>query len=398
MTDAYEPRPEHKFAFGLWTVGHQGRDPFGDVVRPWVDPVDLVKRLGDLGVWGVSYHDDDLLGPDEGSADRARRIARFAAALDETGVVCSMATTNLFFHPVFRDGAFTANDRQVRRYAIRKVMDNLDVAAELGAKVYVCWGGREGSDTDAAKDPRIALDRYKEAFDILGEYVLERGYDIRFAFEPKPNEPRADIFLPTVGHALAFIERLAHPELVGLNPEVGHEHMANLNFHHGVGQALWQGKLFHIDLNGQHGPKFDQDLTFGHGDLLSAFFLVDLLENGGPGGGPAYDGPRHFDYKPLRTEDSSGVWTSAADNMRTYLLLKERARAFRADPEVQAALVTSKVPELAVPTLAPGESYADLLADRSSFEDFDADAVGARGYGFGHLDQLALEHLLGART
>ncbi len=388
MTDAYEPRPEHKFAFGLWTVGHQGRDPFGDVVRPWVDPVDLVKRLGDLGVWGVSYHDDDLLGPDEGSADRARRIARFAAALDETGVVCSMATTNLFFHPVFRDGAFTANDRQVRRYAIRKVMDNLDVAAELGAKVYVCWGGREGSDTDAAKDPRIALDRYKEAFDILGEYVLERGYDIRFAFEPKPNEPRADIFLPTVGHALAFIERLAHPELVGLNPEVGHEHMANLNFHHGVGQALWQGKLFHIDLNAQKGVRFDQDMRFGAEAQTEMMFLVGLLERAG------YDGPRHFDCRAYRTEDLEGVWDFARGCMRNYLILKEKAAAYAADPEVQAAQAASRIPELAVTTRGAGESLASLRADADRF---DPDGRAAVGAGYDRLDQLAVEHLFGVR-
>ena len=388
MTDVYEPRPEHKFAFGLWTVGHQGRDPFGDVVRPWVDPVDLVKRLGDLGVWGVSYHDDDLLGPGEGNADRARRIARFAAALDETGVVCSMATTNLFFHPVFRDGAFTANDRQVRRYAIRKVMDNLDVAAELGAKVYVCWGGREGSDTDAAKDPRIALDRYKEAFDILGEYVLERGYDIRFAFEPKPNEPRGDIFLPTVGHALAFIERLEHPELVGLNPEVGHEHMANLNFHHGIGQALWQGKLYHIDLNAQKGVRFDQDIRFGAEAQKEMMFLVGLLERAG------YEGPRHFDCRAYRTEDLEGVWDFARGCMRNYLILKEKAAAFAADPEVQAAQAASRIPELAEATRAVGESLSALRADADRF---DPDGRAAVGLGYDRLDQLAVEHLFGVR-
>lgn len=388
MTDAYQPAPEHKFAFGLWTVGHVGRDPFGDAVRPWTDPVDLVKRLGDLGVWGVSYHDDDLLAPDEGHGDRSRRIARFAAALEETGVVCSMATTNLFFHPVFRDGAFTANDRQVRRYAIRKVMDNLDVAAELGAKIYVCWGGREGTDTDAAKDPRIALDRYKEAFDILGQYVLERGYDIRFAFEPKPNEPRGDIFLPTVGHALGFIERLEHPELVGLNPEVGHEHMANLNFHHGIGQALWQGKLYHIDLNAQKGVRFDQDIRFGAEAQKEMMFLVGLLERAG------YDGPRHFDCRAYRTEDMEGVWDFARGCMRNYLILKEKAAAFAADPEVQAAQAAARIPELAEPTRAPGESLAQLRADSDAF---DPAARAAVGSGYDRLDQLAVEHLFGVR-
>ena len=308
-----------------------------------------------------------------------------------------MMTTNLFTHPVFKDGAFTSNDREVRRFALRKVMRNLDLAAEFGAETYVFWGGREGAETDAAKDVRAALERYREAIDVLCEYVLDRGYGLRFALEPKPNEPRGDILLPTVGSALAFISALEHEEMVGVNPEVGHEQMAGMNFVHSISQALWQQKLFHIDLNGQHGAKYDQDLVFGHGDLLSAFFLVDLLENGGPRGAPAYTGPRHFDYKPLRTEGSDGVWASVTANMVTYLLLKERAAAFRADPEVQDALRASKVGELSTPTLRRGESATDLLSDRSAFEDFDAEATGAASYGFAHLDQLAVEHALGAR-
>jgi xylose isomerase len=302
-----------------------------------------------------------------------------------------MMTTNLFTHPVFKDGGFTSNDRSVRRYALRKVMRNLDLAAELGAKTYVFWGGREGTEVDAAKDVRTALDRFREALDTLAQYSTDRGYGLRFALEPKPNEPRGDILLPTVGHALAFINSLEHADMVGVNPEVGHEQMSNLNFVHAIAQALWQGKLFHIDLNGQHGPKFDQDLIFGHGDVLSAFYLVDLLENSD------YDGPRHFDYKPLRTEDVEGVWASAAANMSTYLLLKERAAAFRADPEVQAALEKAGYNELGQPTLAPGETYEDLLADRSAFEDFDPDKAAERGYGFVRLSQLGVEHLLGAR-
>jgi xylose isomerase len=298
---------------------------------------------------------------------------------------------------VFKDGGFTANDRSVRRYALRKVLRNIDLAASLGAKTYVLWGGREGTEYDGAKDVRDALERYKEGLNLLTSYVIERGYDIRFAIEPKPNEPRGDILLPTVGHAIAFIGELEHPDRVGLNPEVGHEQMAGLNFVHGIAQALWHGKLFHIDLNGQRGIKFDQDLVFGHGDLLNAFFLVDLLEFGGVGGGPTYDGPRHFDYKPSRTEDSDGVWASAAANMRTYLLLKERAAAFRADPDVRDALAASRVGELSQPTLGPGETYTDLLADVSAFEEFDADATAERGFGFVHLNQLAVEHLVGAR-
>ena len=391
------PTPEDLFTFGLWTVGWQARDPFGDATRPALDPVESVHRLAELGAYGVTFHDDDLIpfGSDESARDT--HIKRFRAALDETGLVVPMMTTNLFTHPVFRDGALTSNDRDVRRYALRKVMRNLDLAAEMGASTYVFWGGREGSETDAAKDVRAALERYREGLDLLAAYVVDRGYRLRFALEPKPNEPRGDILLPTVGHALAFISTLEHADMVGVNPEVGHEQMSNLNFVHGISQALWQGKLFHIDLNGQHGPKFDQDLVFGHGDLLSAFFLVDLLENGGPDGGRAYDGPRHFDYKPMRTEDIAGVWASASANMRTYLLLRQRAAAFRADPEVQAALRASRVDQLAIPTLAEGESYADLLADRSAFETFDAEAAGERGYAFGALDQLAVEHLLGAR-
>ncbi|MEV4579183.1 xylose isomerase [Nonomuraea jabiensis] len=379
----YEPTPEDRFTFGLWTVGWQARDPFGDASRAPLDPVESVHRLAELGAYGVTFHDDDLLAV---QPDRDRAIAAFRKALAETGLKVPMATTNLFTHPVFRDGAFTSNDRDVRRYALRKVMRNLDLAASLGATTYVCWGGREGSESDAAKDVRAALGRYKEAVDLLCGYVRERGYGIRFALEPKPNEPRGDILLPTIGHALAFIGELEHPEMVGLNPEVGHEQMAGLNFVHGIAQALWHGKLFHIDLNGQHGPRFDQDLVFGHGDVMSAFFLVDLLEHGG------YDGPRHFDYKPPRTEDASDVWVSAAANMRTYLILREKARAFRADPEVREALRASRVEELGLPTLNRGETLADLASD-----DFDPDRAAARGYHFTHLNQLALEHLLGVR-
>jgi xylose isomerase len=298
---------------------------------------------------------------------------------------------------VFKDGGFTNNDREIRRYALRKVLRNVDLAAELGAQTYVMWGGREGAETDSAKDLASALDRMREGIDTVAAYVKDQGYGLRLAIEPKPNEPRGDILLPTAGHALAFIRQLEHGDIVGINPEVGHEQMSNLNFVHGIAQALWEGKLFHIDLNGQNGPKFDQDLIFGHGNVLNAFFTVDLLENGFPNGGPRYDGPRHFDYKPLRTEDTAGVWRSAEANMATYLLLKERALAFRKDPEVQAAMEASKVFELGSPTLAEGETYKDLLADRSAFEDFDAVAKGQQGYGFVHLDQLAIEHLLGAR-
>jgi xylose isomerase len=392
-----KPTPEDKFSFGLWTVGWQARDPFGDATRAALDPIETVHKLAELGAWGVCFHDDDLVPFGSDDAERAKIIERFKEALAETGLAVPMLTTNLFTHPMFKDGGFTSNDRGVRRFALRKVMRNLDLAAELGATTYVFWGGREGTEVDTAKDVRTALDRYREGLDTLAQYVIDRGYGIRFAIEPKPNEPRGDILLATVGHALAFINSLEHSDMVGLNPEVGHEQMSNLNFVHAIAQALWHDKLFHIDLNGQHGPKYDQDLVFGHGDLLSAFGLVDLLENGGPGGGRAYDGPRHFDYKPLRTENPDGVWLTAAANMRTYLLLKERAKAFRADPEVQEALEESGASALATPTLAAGETYDDLLADRSAFEEFDVGAAAGRGYGFARVDQLALEHLLGAR-
>ncbi len=389
MSSALIPAPADKFTFGLWTVGYQGRDPFGDPTRAALDPVETVHRLAGLGAYGVTFHDDDLVPFGSTDAERAQRIGRFRAALDETGLRVPMATTNLFNHPVFKDGAFTANDRDVRRYALRKTIRNIDLAVELGAEVYDFWGGREGAESGAAKDVRAALDRYKEAFDLLGEYVTGQGYDIRFAIEPKPNEPRGDILLPTVGHALAFINSLERPDLVGLNPEVGHEQMAGLNFPHGIAQALWHGKLFHIDLNGQSGIKYDQDLRFGAGDLRAAFWLVDLLESAG------YQGSRHFDFKPPRTEDFDGVWASAAGCMRNYLILRERAAAFRADPVVQQALKAARLDQLAQATLAPGEKLSDLLADRGAFEDFDVEAAAARGMAFEQLDQLAMDHLLG---
>ncbi|MER5478935.1 xylose isomerase [Streptomyces sp. NPDC002734] len=384
-----QPTPEDKFTFGLWTVGWQGKDPFGDATRPALDPVESVNRLAELGAYGVTFHDDDLIPFGSSDAEREAIVKRFREALDATGMKVPMATTNLFTHPVFKDGGFTANDRDIRRYALRKVIRNIDLAVELGATTYVAWGGREGAESGAAKDVRVALDRMKEAFDLLGDYVVSQGYDLKFAIEPKPNEPRGDILLPTIGHALAFIERLERPEMVGVNPEVGHEQMAGLNFPHGIAQALWAGKLFHIDLNGQSGIKYDQDFRFGAGDLRQAFWLVDLLESSD------YAGPKHFDFKPPRTEDIDGVWASAAGNMRNYLLLKERALAFRADPEVQEALRAARLDELAQQTAADG--LEGLLADRSAFEEFDVDAAAARGMAFERLDQLAMEHLLGAR-
>jgi xylose isomerase len=345
-----------------------------------------VRKLAELGAYGVNFHDNDVFDFDATDTERDKKIADFRRALEETGLVVTTATTNLFSHPMFKEGAFTANNRDVRRFALAKVMRNLDLAAELGAGVYVFWGGREGAESGASKDIRAALERYKEAMDILSGYVIEQGYSLRFAIEPKPNEPRGDILLPTAGHALAFINELAHPEMVGINPEIGHEEMASLNYAHGITQALWHGKLFHIDLNGQNGPRYDQDLRFGAGNARGAFWVVDALEAGG------YDGPVHFDYKPPRTEDDDGVWDSAAACMRNYLILRAKVRAFRADPEVVEALAASHVADLALPTLADGETWRDVRGFTPDIE-----ALAARGMAFEHLDQLALDHLYGVR-
>jgi xylose isomerase len=388
------PRPDDKFSFGLWTVGWLGADPFGAPTRPALDPWEYAERLAELGAWGISLHDNDVFAFDADEAKRTERVRRLATTAEHAGLVVEMVTTNTFSHPVFKDGALTANDRGVRRFGLRKVLRAVDLAVELGATTFVMWGGREGAEYDGSKDLYSAFDRYKEGIDTIAGYIKEQGYALRIGLEPKPNEPRGDIFLPTVGHALALIAQLDNGDVVGLNPEVGHEQMANLNFVHQVGQAMWTGKLFHIDLNGQRGAKYDQDLVFGHGDLLSAFFTVDLLENGFPGHPevPRYSGARHFDFKPSRTEHFEGVWASAAANMRTYLLLAERAATFRADPRVQEAMSYSGVFELATPTLEPGEQASDLLA---SLDDFDPDKAAERDFGFVALNQLALEHLVG---
>ena len=392
------PTRADKFSFGLWTVGWSGTDPFGGPTRPPLEVVHAVEQLAEAGAYGLTFHDDDLFPFGSTEAERQRQIDRLKGALSETGLIVPMVTTNLFSEPVFKDGGFTSNDRSVRRFALRKVLRQIDLAAELGARTFVMWGGREGAEYDHSKDLRAAIERYREAVNLLAQYSTDKGYGLHFAIEPKPNEPRGDILFPTVGHALAFISTLERPELFGLNPEVGHETMTGLNFVAAVQQALEAGKLFHIDLNGQRGIKYDQDLVFGHADLYNAFALVDLLEFGGPGGGRSYEGPRHFDYKPSRTEDETGVWQSARANMTNYLLLKERAAAFRADPEVQEALAAARVDELRRPTLSEGEGYDELLADRSAWEEFDPHPYfGGKGFGFVRLQQLATLHLLGAR-
>ena len=385
---ALTPTRTDKFSFGLWTVGNSGRDPFGEATRARLDPNDSVRRLAELGAFGVSMHDNDLVPFDATPADRDAIVARFRKTLAETGMVVSMATTNLFSHPVFKDGAFTSNARAVRRYAIAKTMRAIDLGAELGAPTYVFWGGREGVEAMAAKRPADALDRYREAIDFLCDYVLDRKYPMRFAIEPKPNEPRGDAFLPTVGHALAFIGALEHPEMVGLNPETAHETMSGLSFYHAVAQTLWHGKLFHIDLNGQKIGRYDQDLRFGSEGLKEAFFLVMLLEESG------YAGPRHFDAHAYRGEDADGVWDFAAGCMRTYLLLREKATAFAADKEIQAALAESSVAELAEPTVG---AYSPEAAAALRAAPGDPNALAIRGYHNEHLDQLVMELLMGAR-
>ena len=390
------PTKVDKFSFGLWTVGYSGNDPFGSSTRKALEIEDVVRNLAEIGAYGLTFHDDDLFPFDSSEQQRETMIARLKKVLAETGIEIPMVTTNLFSAPVFKDGAFTSNDRGVRRYSLRKAFRQLDLGAELGAKTFVMWGGREGSEYDFAKDTDGAIKRYREALNLFGEYVSDKKYDIKFAIEPKPNEPRGDILLPTLGHAIAFINTLDKPHLFGVNPEVGHEQMAGLNFTAGVAQAIEHKKLFHIDLNGQRGIKYDQDLVFGHGDVMNAFTLVDLLENSGPSGTPAYNGPRHFDYKPSRTEDKKGVWDSARANIRNYLIFKERSKAFRLDPEVQQALRNSKVSEISIPTLNPGESYSELLADENSFEKFNtSEYFDGKGFGFVRLNQLALEYLLG---
>ena len=384
-SDPYTPTPDDHFTFGLWTVGNPGRDPFGNEVRAPLDPVDTVHHLADLGAYGVALHDNDLVPFGSSAAERDHIVSRFQLALKETGLKVPMTTVNLFSHPVFKEGAFTANDPAIRRFAVKKAADAIDLGAELGAEIFVLWGGREGCEVDAAKPIGAALDRYAEAVNLLCDYAIEQGYHLRIALEPKPNEPRGDILLPTVGHALAFIGELEHPDMVGLNPEFAHETMSGLAFNHGVAQALWHGKLFHIDLNGQRAGKFDQDFRFGSEGVRDAFYLVKLLEDN------HWDGMRHFDSHAYRTEDADGIWEFAAASMRTYLILREKARRFQADPDIAEALERAQVAHLREPTTPDG----GLAAIRGA--DYDVDALAAQGYGMERLDALVDELLLGVR-
>ena len=387
MSDPYTPRAEHKFSFGLWTVGNRGRDPFGDAVRDPLPPVDAVALLAEAGAWGVNLHDNDLVPIDASPAERDRIVGAFTDACRRHGVVVPMATVNLFYDPVFRDGAFTANDARVRAYALQKTMRAMDLGAELGAGIFVLWGGREGTETDACRRPDEAVKRLREAVNYLCEYSIDQKHGFRFALEAKPNEPRGDIYMATTGAYLGFIPTLDHPEMVGVNPEVAHEQMAGLNFLHSVAQAWEAGKLFHVDLNDQVPGRYDQDFRFGSANVKSAFWLVEFLERVG------YDGPRHFDAHAYRTEDYDGVRDFARGCMRTYLILRERARQWHADAGIQA-LVAELGHENEAPVLS---KYSPAHRDALLGTAFDRALIARTGLGYERLDQLTLEVLLGVR-
>jgi len=387
MPDQFIPRPEHKFSFGLWTVGNRGRDPFGDLVRPALAPTDAVALLGEVGAWGVNFHDNDLVPIDASPSERDRIVKEFQCACQRHGIVVPMATVNLFYDPVFRDGAFTSNDAHVRAYAIQKTMRAMDLGAELGAKIFVLWGGREGTETDASRRPDEAIKRLREAVNYLCEYSLDRKYDFRFALEAKPNEPRGDIYMATTGAYLGFIATLDHQGMVGVNPEVAHEQMAGLNFVHAVAQAWEAGKLFHIDLNDQMPGRYDQDFRFGSANPKAAFWLVKFLED------VKYNGPRHFDAHAYRTEDYNGVREFARGCMRTYLILKQRAERWNADAEIQA-LVAAAASDNDMPPLS---TYSTQGRDALLARDFNRAALSSKGLAYERLDQLTMEVLLGVR-
>jgi xylose isomerase len=388
-TSLYEPRPEHKFTFGLWTVGWRGRDPFGAETRPPLDPIEAVHLLADVGAYGVNFHDNDLVPIDATPAERDRIVRDFRHALEDTGLRVPMATTNLFFDPIFRDGAFTSNDARVRAYALQKTMRAMDLGKEFGAEVYVFWGGREGAEVDAGRNPIDAIRRFRDAINFLCEYSIDQGYGYRFALEAKPNEPRGDLYFPTTGHYLAFIETLDHPEMVGVNPEVAHETMAGLSFPHAVAQALDAGKLFHIDLNDQRPGRYDQDFRFGSEGIKADFFLVKLLEDSG------YQGMRHFDAHAYRTESPQGVRDFARGCMRTYLILKEKARQFNEDPEIQGLLRELAVHDPELERLCTG--YSREKAVQLKEREFDREQITRHHLPYEQLDQLVIDLLLGVR-
>jgi xylose isomerase len=386
--DSYKPRPEDRFTFGLWTVANRGRDPFGDVVRPSLPPVEAVRMLGEVGAYGVNFHDNDLVPIDATAQERDRIIGEFRAACEENGIAVPMATVNLFYEAVFRDGAFTSNDPAVRAYSVQKTLRAMDMGAQCGAKVFVLWGGREGVETDACRRPDEAIKRLREAINYLCEYNIEQGYGYRFALEAKPNEPRAEIYMPTTGAYLAFIETLAHAEMVGVNPEVAHEHMSGLSMTHAVAQAWEAGKLFHIDLNDQTPGRYDQDLRFGSANPRAAFWLVKFLEDVG------YTGSRHFDAHAYRTEDYEGVKDFARGCMRTYLILKEKARQWNSDAEIKAILAEIGEPGDVTP---PVGKYSQEGAKTLLAHDFNRQRLAAKKLPYERLDQITIDILLGVR-
>ena len=389
MSDLFQPNPSDQFTFGLWTVGNPGRDPFGDIVRPTINPIESVRKLSQLGAYGVNLHDNDLVPFDASPSERDQIVKDFKQALDDHGMKVPMATTNLFFHPVFRDGAFTSNDPKVRAFAVQKTMSAIDLGVELGAKIYVFWGGREGAEVDASKNGPDTIKWFRDSINFLCDYVKDQGYDLKFALEPKPNEPRGDIYMPTVGHMLHFIETLEDSSMVGVNPEFAHETMAGLNFLHGVSQALEAGKLFHIDLNDQKMGRFDQDLRFGSENIKAAFLLVKLLEDN------EWGGMRHFDAHAYRTEDQEGVWDFAAGCMRTYLILKEKVNQFNEDSEIQGILAEVQAKDTELEALISG--YSNDKAQKLRSTDFDPDEIASKGCSYEKLDQLTVEILLGVR-
>ena len=389
MSDLFQPNPSDQFTFGLWTVGNPGRDPFGDIVRPTINPIESVRKLSQLGAYGVNLHDNDLVPFDASPSERDQIVKDFKQALNDHGMKVPMATTNLFFHPVFRDGAFTSNDPKVRAFAVQKTMSAIDLGVELGAKIYVFWGGREGAEVDASKNGPDTIKWFRDSINFLCDYVKDQGYDLKFALEPKPNEPRGDIYMPTVGHMLHFIETLEDSSMVGVNPEFAHETMAGLNFLHGVSQALEAGKLFHIDLNDQKMGRFDQDLRFGSESIKAAFLLVKLLEDN------EWGGMRHFDAHAYRTEDQEGVWDFAAGCMRTYLILKEKVNQFNEDSEIQGILAEVQAKDAELEALISG--YSNDKAQKLRSTDFDPDEIASKGCSYEKLDQLTVEILLGVR-
>ena len=389
MSDLFQPNPSDQFTFGLWTVGNPGRDPFSDIVRPTINPIESVRKLSQLGAYGVNLHDNDLVPFDASPSERDQIVKDFKQALNDHGMKVPMATTNLFFHPVFRDGAFTSNDPKVRAFAVQKTMSAIDLGVELGAKIYVFWGGREGAEVDASKNGPDTIKWFRDSINFLCDYVKDQGYDLKFALEPKPNEPRGDIYMPTVGHMLHFIETLEDSSMVGVNPEFAHETMAGLNFLHGVSQALEAGKLFHIDLNDQKMGRFDQDLRFGSESIKAAFLLVKLLEDN------EWGGMRHFDAHAYRTEDQEGVWDFAAGCMRTYLILKGKVNQFNEDSEIQGILAEVQAKDAELEALISG--YSNDKAQKLRATDFDPDEIASKGCSYEKLDQLTVEILLGVR-